>query len=267
MEKINLRDINFEKLKRLQQQGSKSIVYTDGTYCYKILTDYYEIEKQRIYEKFFYMENLKLDNVLLPKGMIVEDGILQGYIMDYFQNSTTLLSRFARREFNCKELFEYVYRASIVLRNIHKSGIVWQDLSFENILVNDNKNVMFCDIDGCSYNGINSPYYSMLLANFMFKFRRTKIKDFVELDKLSMILSFYNTLYCQVLQRITKKQYHVLSDNISTLETLRPIANMLIDKNCPIERLPYLDEVINLSDDFEIDRKKVMTLRQKLFKI
>lgn len=267
MEKINLRDINFEKLKRLQQQGSKSIVYTDGTFCYKILTDYDDSEKQMVYEKFFYMENLKLDNVLLPKGMIVEDGILQGYIMDYFQNSTTLLSRFTRREFNCKELFEYVYKASIVLKNIHSNGVAWQDLSFENILVDDNKNVMFCDIDGCSYNEITTPYCSVLLTNFMLKFRKSKVKDFKELDKLSMILSFYYTLYFQILQRITKKQYHALSDHISTLETLRPIANMLVDKNRPIEKLPYLDEVINLSDDFEIDRKKVMTLRQMIFKI
>ena len=81
-----------------------------------------------------------------------------------------------------------------------------------------------------------------------------------------MILSFYLTLYGEVLQRITKKQYHILSDNIHTLENLREIANILVDKKCPIQDIPYLDEVIDLTDDYEIDRKKVLTIKQKMFR-
>ena len=87
-----------------------------------------------------------------------------------------------------------------------------------------------------------------------------------DVDKVSMILSFYLTLYGEVLQRITKRQYHILSDNIRTLENLREIANILVDKKIPIRDIPYLDEVIDLTDDYIIDRKKILSLKQKLFR-
>lgn len=73
-------------------------------------------------------------------------------------------------------------------------------------------------------------------------------------------------MYGEVLQRITKKQYHTLSDNIQTLENLRDIANILVDKSCPIKDIPYMDEVIDLNDDYEIDRKKVLTMKQRIFR-
>ena len=152
------------------------------------------------------------------------------------------------------------------MRNIHSNGIVCQDLSFENILVNDKGNVTFCDIDGCTYKGHTSPFFSVLFKEFLVDYRKSKISTKEDVDKVSMILSFYLTLYGEVLQRITKKQYHILSDNIHTLENLREIANILVDKKCPIQDIPYLDEVIDLTDDYEIDRKKVLTIKQKMFR-
>lgn len=152
------------------------------------------------------------------------------------------------------------------MRNIHSNGIVCQDLSFENILVNDKGNVAFCDIDGCTYKGHTSPFFSVLFKEFLVDYRKSKISTKEDVDKVSMILSFYLTMYGEVLQRITKKQYHTLSDNIHTLENLREIANILVDKKYPIQDIPYLDEVIDLTDDYEIDRKKVLTIKQKVFR-
>ena len=71
-------------------------------------------------------------------------------------------------------------------------------------------------------------------------------------------------MYGEVLQKITKKQYHTLSDNIHTLENLRQTTNILVDKISPIQNIPYLDEVIDLTDDYEIDRKKVLTTNQRI---
>ena len=81
-----------------------------------------------------------------------------------------------------------------------------------------------------------------------------------------MILSLYLIMYGEVLQKITKKQYHSLSDNVNTLENLRPVANMLVDKKCTIEKIPYLDEFIDLTDDYIVDREKTLSLRQKVFR-
>lgn len=265
MEKINISDINFSVLQKLKSQGTKSTVFTDGNLCYKLLDGLYTSEKKDLCRKFLDMDGIKIDNVLLPEDLIIENGILQGYTMKYFKDSMQLSDKFLKRYFNCKELFDYVYKASRILRNIHSNGIICQDLSFENILVDNEGNIAFCDIDGCSYKENYSPFISILFKEFLIDWRKSKIYRKEDIDNVSMILSLYLLMYGQVLQKITKKQYRILSDKIHTLENLRQFANILVDKNRDIENMPYLDEVIDSTDDYEIDRKKVLSLRQRIF--
>lgn len=263
MEKIELRDIDLSSLQRLQSQGTLSTIYTDGHLCYKILDGLYPNEKIDLYYKFLDMEGISIDAVLFPRDLIMENGILQGYTMDYFENSTPLSNKFLTRYFNCKDLLFYVDKISKILRDIHRHDIIYQDLSFENILVNSKGDIAFCDLDGCRYKNHSSPFFSKIFADFI-NFRKSEILRGENVDKVSMILSFYLLMYTQVLQKITRKQYHLLSDHIHTLKNLRQCANMLVDKKCPIKDVPYLDEVIDLTDDYEIDRGKILTLRQKI---
>lgn len=264
MEEIKSKEIDFSALQKLHSQGTKGTIYTDGDICYKFLDGLYQNEKRDLYRKFLDMDGIKIDNVLLPQGLIIEDGRLKGYTMRYFANSMPLSDKFLKRYFNCNELLLYVKKASTILRNIHSNGIVCQDLSFENILVDDKGNVVFCDIDGCTYNGHTSPFFSVLFKEFLVDYRKSKISIKEDVDKVSMILSFYLTMYGELLQKIAKKQYDTLSDNIQTLENLRGIANILVDKKCPIQDIPYLDEVIDLTDNYEIDRKELLTTKQKI---
>lgn len=266
MEEIKFKEINLSTLQKLQSQGTQSTIYTDGDICYKFLDGLYPNEKRDLHKKFLDMDGIKINDVLLPQNLIIEDGKLKGYTMKYFANSMPLSDKFLKRYFNCNEIFVYVEKASRILKNIHNNGIVCQDLSFENILVDDKGNIVFCDIDGCTYKGHNSPFFSVLFKEFLVDFRNSKISTKEDVDKVSMILSFYLTMYGEVLQKITKKQYHTLSDNIQTLENLRDIANILVDKSRPIKDIPYMDEVIDLNDDYEIDRKKVLTMKQRIFR-
>ena len=210
------------------------------------------------------MDGIKINNVLLPQDLIIKDGILDGYTMRYFENSIPLSDKFLKRYFNCNELFIYVYKASKILRDIHNNGICCQDLSFENILIDNKGNVAFWYIDGCTYKEHRSPFFSRLLKEFLVDYRKSRVSTVEDTDKLSIILSFYLTMYGEVLQRITRRQYHVLSDNIRTLENLREIANILVDKKVLIQDMPYLDDVIDLTDNYEIDRKQVLTLKPKI---
>ena len=267
MEKINLNDINFSSLQKIKNQGTQSTIYTDGNICYKIVDGLYPNEKKELYEKFIAMDGIKINNVLLPKDLIIKDGKLEGYTMEYLKNSISLTDKFNKRYFDCDELFIYINKASKILRDIHNNGIVLQDLSFENILVNNNGDVSFCDIDSCSYNGNSSLFFSILFKEFVIDWRKSNLYKHEDVDKLSMILSFYYILYMQVLQKISKKQYHMLSDNINTLENLRPIANMLVNKKIDIYDLPYLDEYIDLNDHYLIDREKILSLNQKIYRI
>ena len=81
-----------------------------------------------------------------------------------------------------------------------------------------------------------------------------------------MILSFYLILYVELLQKISRRQYDILANNIHTLENLREVFNMLIDKKVKISNIPYLDEVIDLNDNYTVDREKVLSLKQKIFR-
>lgn len=266
MEEIKVKEIDISSLQKLKSQGTKSTIYTDGNICYKFLDGLYPEEKRDLHRKFLDMDGMRINNVLLPQGLIIEDGVLTGYTMQYFENSMPLSDKFLKRYYNCNELFTYVEKSSRILRDIHSNGIVCQDLSFDNILVDAKGNVAFCDIDGCTYKEYTSPFFSVLFKEFLVDYRKSKVSTKEDIDRVSMILSFYLTMYGELLQRITKKQYHILSNNIRTLENLREVANILVDKKSPIQDIPYLDEVIDLTDDYDVDREKVLTLRQRIFR-
>lgn len=265
MDKIKFRDINFSVLTKLQHQGTKATIYRDGATCFKILDGLYKEEKEDLYRKFLEMDGIKIANVLLPKALIIQDGKLQGYTMDYFKNSISLSDRFMIRYVDCRVLFECVLKASKILRVIHQNGIICQDLSFENILVDENGNVAFCDLDGCSYRGHISPFISQLMKRFFVDYRDDKMPLSDNLDRISMMLSFYYLVYFQEIQKLSKRQYHKLSDRIITLENSRRYANMLVDRNKPIGEIPYLDELIDLSDNFIFDRNKQLSLIRRIF--
>lgn len=266
MQEIKMKEIDLPTLRKLQNQGTNSTVYTDGKMCYKFLDGLYPNEKRDLYRKFLDMDGIEIDHVLLPKDLIIKDGELNGYTMQYFQDSMPLSDKFLRRYFNCQELFEYVEKASKILRNIHNQDIFCQDLSFENILIDKEGNIAFCDIDGCTYKNHISPFYSILFKEFLVDYRKSKVSSFEDVDKISMILSFYLILYGELLQKISRRQYDILANNIHTLENLREVFNMLIDKKVKISNIPYLDEVIDLNDNYIVDRERVLSLKQTIFR-
>lgn len=66
MNKININDINFQKLMLLNTHGSTSSIYTDSNICYKLLNKLYDFEKIETLEnlkKWFFMlinKNVKI---------------------------------------------------------------------------------------------------------------------------------------------------------------------------------------------------------------
>ena len=249
MEKINIKDININSLQRLANQGSKSITYTDGNTCYKVLTGLYTDEKKDLEDKFQELSSLHIDKVLMPKDLIVKDGLLEGYTMDYF-----------------KDLFESLKEASKILRKIHDSGIIYQDLSFENILINKDREIRFCDIDGCSYKYYNTPFISLLLKCFLLDYRKEKVYLSKDLDKLSMLVSFYDIIFDEEINHISKRKYKELSNNVGTLKNSKELFETLLNKKSLLTTLPYLDEIIDDSDDYIVDRERLLTLKRKIFR-
>ena len=265
MEQIKLKDINLNSLKKLEQQGTKSTVYRNGTSCIKLLDGFYEEEKDALFKKFLDMEGLEIENVLLPKELIVSNGKLEGYTMDYFP-SVSLNSKFEVRQVDTKVLFDYVYKASKILREIHRNGIICQDLSFENILVDDNGNVKFCDLDGCSYKDNVSPFVSLIMKRYFIDYRKEQLLLCTNLDRVGMMLSFFFVVYAKELQKLNRKSYSKLAEKSNTLEEMRKYANLLLDRSNPVPAIPYLDELIWLDDDLVYDRDKQLSLFRRLIR-
>mgnify|MGYP001623001552 FL=1 len=266
MDKINIKELDWSKLRKCQNQGSLSTVYIQDDICIKILDKLYPSEKEQILDKFLAMNDIKIDGVVFPKDLIVQDGNLLGYTMDYFQDSTSLNDYFTTTRFvNCKDIFNAVMKASEILREIHKYDIKVQDLSFENILINNQGEVKYIDIDSCQYQNYESYFLSNILHKYMFDYRRQEFCNMTKnTDRLSFLLAFYNLMYLKELQNISDKKYNQLSNHISTLNNIKRLANHLKDKNKRIPSIPYMDDLINRDDDYTIKRNNCSLLIKRL---
>lgn len=105
-------------------------------YVLKFWMDYMTMKKNRCIKKFLDMNVIRIDNVLLPKELIVKDGKLQGYTMDYFPNSIPLSDKFSVRYVDSKKLFDYVLKASKILRTIHNNDTI----SIQDLILTQNHN-------------------------------------------------------------------------------------------------------------------------------
>lgn len=265
---IKLDDIDLSKLEKTKIQGTKSTIYKQDDVCIKILDKLYPEEKQKLYRKLLEMDGIRLNNAILPIDLIVNNGSLEGYTMEYFKDSINILDYFFRNRFvNCKDIFDVVKRASIILREIHSSGIICQDLSFENILIDINGNIKYSDLDGCCYKEYMSPFISYLLKYFLIDYRKEQyIIPSENLDRISFMLSFFAAVYFKEIQNLSKKKYNELSSKIRTLENVKTYANMLVNKDLKLPIVPYLDELIDSFDDYIIDRNKQVSFKDKILR-
>lgn len=254
MNKIELRDINFSKIKKLNSQGSNAILYTDGSVCYKFFNQMTKKEQNMMEKKLSSLSLVNFDEVIKPIDCIMDDGILKGYTMEYFNNSKSLANLLSNRYLNSKEFFNHIYKSSLMLRKLHEKNFICHDLSFENILINQNENIKFCDIDSSAYDGYSSLDVSLLLKRFLIDYRNSKLFTLEDVDKLSLIISFFYAMFLKEIQCVNKDDYNFLASKLNTLENLRDLANMLLDKNYPLNKLPYLDELIDLKDDYILDK-------------
>ena len=266
MEKINIKDIDFSSLKTNRFQGTLSTIYHSDDQCYKIFKKMDNFDEDMLYQKLMAMQDIKLDRVLMPTALIIEGNQLCGYVMPRFDNSLSLNDYFSRTRFvESKDILNAIKRASLILRDIHDQGIIYQDLSFDNILINQEQQIMFCDIDSCYYKPFRSECISMLLKEYMIDYRGELVVISRNLDRLSMMLSMFYLMYYREVQKMTNKRYAYLANNLKSLENAKLYAEILADKNRPIPDIPYLDEIIDDSDEFLIDRAKQVTLVQRLY--
>lgn len=261
MEIISIRDIDMSSLDLCNIQGTKSTVYTDGYKCYKLLNGLYKHEKKELLKKFKDMSEIAIDDIIFPEKLVLKRGNLVGYIMEYFCNSINLYDCFCRdRYIDVNDILLATKKASLIVRKAHENGIILQDISFDNILIDNYSNIKICDIDGCQYKNYKSPFIPQIMDNyyrFILKKQYIINKNF---DNQALLLSMIITIYHQMI--INMKDYDTLSDKIETLKNLRSIVESFL--KYPETEIPYLDEIIDENDHYIIDRNKQVSVEKAL---
>lgn len=252
---IKISDIDLNSLDKIKNQGTKSTIYKYENKCIKMLDGLYPTEKLILYYKFLSMEGIKIDGLLMPDDLIIDNNNLCGYTMDFFDCSESLNSYFTKsRYINCNEVFKIVQEVCKILKNVHKNEIIYQDLSFDNILINREKKIMFCDIDGCKYKNYNAPFVSILLNRLICDYRNEDINVSKNLDKVSIFISLLYSIYLKEIQFLTESDYNILVNSIHPLDNMKKYVDILLDKNKMIPNIPYVDELLNYSTNYIIDR-------------
>ncbi len=258
MEKLKISDINWQELKELPHQGSTSIIYKDPatSSIYKFLTEFSKSEKDALYHKFMDMDGIQIDRAILPEALIMDNDTLEVYRMKELPNSIPLSTQFEGRFVDSSKLLPTLVEASKILRTFHQAGIIYTDLSFENILVNE-MGPFFCDFDSCSYQNHRGTYISLLLKRFMVDYRQEQFEVSDNLDRISMLLSFFYLLYGKEIQTISTSSYYRLAKNSATLKNAQPyVKSFLNTRRAFSATVPYLDELIDLKDAFIVDKEK-----------
>lgn len=263
MKIIELKDLDIDKMKLSNKQGTQSKVYIKDDKCYKILCGLYDNEKEQLYKKFLDMKDLFIEDVLLPKDLIFDRNMLVGYTMDNFSNSLNLYDYFGKDRFvDVNDILMATKKTSQILKKVHSEGVILQDFSFDNILIDGNNNIKICDIDGCFYNGYRGPYISQIVKYYHELFPQKAININFNFDNQSLLLSMIFTIYHKIVFNINN--YDKLSDQIKTLKKMRAIVKDFFSD--PDFKLPYLDELIVDDDHFIIDRNQQVSFVKRLFK-
>ncbi len=230
-------------------------MYDAGDICVKIFENIDKEELDKLYRKIREIEGITIDGTIFPIDIILENGILKGFTMEKFENSINLLDYFTCTEkVSCEDIFKAIKKASEILKNIHNHNIIVQDLTFDNILINSEGVIKYSDFDGYAVNNITSPYTSLILKRYIVDYRKDKIEISKSTDRISMMICTFQLLFLKEIQKVSKRSYQKLANNITTIKNLEPYKDMLKDRTHPLKLIPYIDELIDSSDNYIIDR-------------
>ena len=258
MEVIQKETIDFSDLHKIScRANSESNLYNDGEVLYKIFKKIPYRHLRRKKEKIELLSNgIELNNVVLPKDIIVSGSLLSGYTMDY-KKEAIILFEFVKRSKNINEFLKLVYNVSQTLREIHNDprNIVVGDMSFSNVIFDKNFEHYFVDFDSCMIDGIPSDRISFLLSDYTVTRRIYNFDINKNTDRLSLILCMLHTIFAEEIDEISMYDYDYVSERVETLKNMREIVLEIKKNKKHIPEVPYVDELIKTQN-----KKRVKTI-------
>lgn len=258
MKRIDLGDINFGKLKKIDCECHlEAILYNDNNKAYKI---YYKFPKYKLERKERKIELLHngviLPHVVMPIDKLSQGQKFKGYTMKYISDSIPLYN-IKERSCDYKRLFQVLTIISKTLRTIHRDprNILVGDLNSHNIILDRSFNPYFIDFDSCKIDGLDNETIPAILGAYIENRNIQTFKTNKNSDKLSLLLLTLDTIFEKDIDDIRMYEYDKKAEQIKTLKNIRSLV-LDMRKTKKIPTVPYLDELIITSDTQSKIRKK-----------
>lgn len=272
MEKVELTNINFKKIKILKKSPISKVFLLDEKEVVKVYNSSYlkGINRRRALErKIQASSTIKLKELVLPKKIILINGNFAGYTMDYIKGESYLdiaIAPYRNLDLINKEYLEI----EKIIKKFHKEGIIVPDLlNLTNIIVTED-GLRFIDYDGMQIRDNKASSVSKILKKDIRHSSTIKYCNHLglyteELDKKSLLILYILITFNNLINDINmdnnrfEKIDKLLEElNISQEDKLKEIIDKAYNPRNDIKN-EYLEEAVK-----EIGKKYVLTKDRKL---
>ena len=272
MEKVELTNINFKKIKILKKSPISKVFLLDEKEVVKVYNSSYlkGINRRRALErKIQASSTIKLKELVLPKKIILINGNFAGYTMEYIKGESYLniaIAPYRNLDLINKEYLEI----EKIIKKFHKEGIIVPDLlNLTNIIVTED-GLRFIDYDGMQIRDNKASSVSKILKKDIRHSSTIKYCNHLglyteELDKKSLLILYILITFNNLINEINmdnnrfEKIDKLLEElNISQEDKLKEIINKAYNPRNDIKN-EYLEEAVK-----EIGKKYVLTKDRKL---
>lgn len=272
MEKVELTNINFKKIKILKKSPISKVFLLDEKEVLKVYNSSYlkGINRRRALErKIQASSTIKLKELVLPKKIILINGNFAGYTMEYIKGESYLdiaIAPYRNLDLINKEYLEI----EKIIKKFHKEGIIVPDLlNLTNIIVTED-GLRFIDYDGMQIRDNKASSVSKILKKDIRHSSTIKYCNHLglyteELDKKSLLILYILITFNNLINDINmdnnrfEKIDKLLEElNISQEDKLKEIIDKAYNPRNDIKN-EYLEEAVK-----EIGKKYVLTKDRKL---
>lgn len=272
MERVELTNINFKKIKILKKSPISKVFLLDEKEVVKVYNSSYlkGINRRRALErKIQASSTIKLKELVLPKKIILINGNFAGYTMEYIKGESYLdiaIAPYRNLDLINKEYLEI----EKIIKKFHKEGIIVPDLlNLTNIIVTE-EGLRFIDYDGMQIRDNKASSVSKILKKDIRHSSTIKYCNHLglyteELDKKSLLILYILITFNNLINDINmdnnrfEKIDKLLEElNISQEDKLKEIINKAYNPRNDIKN-EYLEEAVK-----EIGKKYVLTKDRKL---
>ena len=166
--------------------GVEGIVYDIGNNNVAKIFNKIDLNKM---EKMYELKNLKINNFIFPKEIIINDGLTVGYTMEKINELKTSKKEMFFLSIN--EKMKYLKKLENNMKKAHQNDIVIVDFNYDNFILSNNE-LLMVDTDNYTYKKYPTNIYPKLYDFYAYKVEN---KVTPNLDKFIFTLKLLDSAF------------------------------------------------------------------------